>query len=115
VRVRVTLALRDSPSRVIRGPEDVRGAAPSGTLGCMADVLPLAAPGDFTVAPLFGWQAVAVLLALLLAVVLAAAVLAAARGGRGSRPDWQAWLDSRSTPRCDDPAEPDDRAAGPGR
>lgn len=53
-------------------------------------------PGEMTVPPLFGWEAVAAVVLLVLAVAVLAAVAAAAAGRRGGRREWEAWLAGRS-------------------
>lgn len=77
-----------------------------------------AAPGDLTVSLLDGWELVAgglVLLVVLVAGTVSLALLGAARGSRGGRVEWEAWLDGRSS-RADRPAgDPDGRGAGPVR
>jgi hypothetical protein len=64
-------------------------------------------PGSMTVPPLFGWEAIFVVLVVVVVVAagfLAVGVLAQGRRGRS---EWQAWLDGRS-----DGGSPPD-AAGP--
>jgi hypothetical protein len=59
-------------------------------------------PGSMTVPPLFGWDDVLLVLALVvLAAVVAFAALAAGKA-RAGRTEWQAWLDGRSTPARED-------------
>ena len=49
-----------------------------------------------TVAPLFGWEHIVVVLALAALVAAAWLVIAAARGPVNERSEWHAWLDARS-------------------
>jgi hypothetical protein len=56
-------------------------------------------PGSKTVPPLFGWEHVVAVLALMAVVAAAFLVLAVTRGQVQGRPDWQAWLDARSSRR----------------
>ncbi|TFV48446.1 hypothetical protein [Blastococcus sp. TF02A-35] len=53
-------------------------------------------PGGMTVSPLFEWETVAVVVALVAVVALLVAVALVAGIGRGSRRDWEAWLASRA-------------------
>ena len=52
-----------------------------------------------TVPPLFGWDVIATLLALLVLVVAAFVIAGSARAGERERSEWQAWLDARSAQR----------------
>ncbi|RBY83360.1 hypothetical protein [Blastococcus sp. TF02A-26] len=61
----------------------------------MADVPP-PPPGEMTVSPLFGWEAVAGVVLLVLALALVVALVAALRGGRADRPELEALLQARS-------------------
>jgi hypothetical protein len=56
-------------------------------------------PGSMTVPPLFGWEHIVAVLALMAVVAAAFLVLAVTRGQVSGRPDWQAWLDARSNRR----------------
>jgi hypothetical protein len=49
-----------------------------------------------TVPPLFGWEHVLIAVAVVLLVGLVALAVLAAGRSRGTRDDWQAWLDGRS-------------------
>ena len=67
-----------------------------------------------TVSFLFGWQHIFTGLVLLIALaVVFLLVLAAARGGRGGRSEWQAFLDARSGGRQDLPPGADDARGEP--
>lgn len=63
-------------------------------------------PGSMTVPPLFGWETILAVLALLVAVAVVFFLVAAAGRGVDSRSEWQAWLDARSS-------EPQDLATEP--
>jgi hypothetical protein len=51
------------------------------------------------VPPLFGWEHIVAVLAVMTVVAAIFLVLAATRGPVQERPDWQAWLDARSNRR----------------
>jgi cytoskeletal protein RodZ len=49
-----------------------------------------------TVPPLFGWETLLVLLAVLVAIGVVVAVVGTARAGATGRSEWQEYLDARS-------------------
>jgi len=67
-----------------------------------------------TVPPLFGWESIVTVLVVLL--VVAVVFFAASASGRAStaRPDWQAWLDARSSRHGPAAADPEDPPPGTG-
>jgi cytoskeletal protein RodZ len=67
----------------------------------MADVPAAPVPGNLTVPPLFGWEALLVLLAVLVAVGVLVAVVGTARAGATGRSEWQAYLAARSSGRAE--------------
>jgi hypothetical protein len=68
-------------------------------------------PGSMTVPPLFGWEHIVAVLALVAIVAAAFLVLTVARGSLHGRSDWQAWLDARSSGRIHPAGGLPDRAA----
>jgi hypothetical protein len=54
-------------------------------------------PGRMTVPPLFGWEHIVLVLALVAVVGVAFLVHSVARGSVHERADWQSWLESRSS------------------
>ena len=65
-------------------------------------------PGSMTVPPLFGWQDILTVLAVLIALAVVFFLASATGRSADSRSDWQAGLDARSRERRlpdDDPAE----------
>jgi hypothetical protein len=54
-------------------------------------------PGRMTVPPLFGWENIVLVLALMAVVGLAFLVHSVARGSVHERADWQSWLEARSS------------------
>jgi hypothetical protein len=68
-----------------------------------------------TVPPLFGWEGILTVVAVMLILAVAYLVIMAARTTADSRSEWQAFLAARS-PRPQDPAAgSDDRSAEPVR
>ena len=70
-------------------------------------------PGSMTVPPLFGWEDILTVLALLLVLAVVFFLVSAAGPPVDSRSEWQAGLDARSRERrfpddgsADEPAEP---------
>ena len=70
-------------------------------------------PGSMTVPPLFGWDAILTVLAVLIALAVVFLLVAAAGRSVDSRSEWQAGLDARSRERrlpddgsADRPVEP---------
>jgi hypothetical protein len=70
-------------------------------------------PGSMTVPPLFGWQDILTVLAVLISLAVLFFVASAAGRSVDSRSEWQAGLDARSRERrlpddgsADGPAEP---------
>ena len=59
------------------------------------------APGSMTVPPLFGWEDIALALALVVVAAVAGLVFLAAGRARSTQSEWRAWLDGRSAPRRD--------------
>jgi hypothetical protein len=53
-------------------------------------------PGSMTVPPLFGWEHIVVVLALMAVVAAAFLLHSVTRGSVHARSDWQSWLDARS-------------------
>src|SRR5947209_14151868 len=53
-------------------------------------------PGSMTVPPLFGWQHIVVVLAVMAVVGTAFLLHSVTRGSAHARSDWQSWLDARS-------------------
>jgi len=53
-------------------------------------------PGSMTVPPLFGWEHIVVVLALMAVVGAAFLLHSVTRGSVHARSDWQSWLDARS-------------------
>jgi hypothetical protein len=53
-------------------------------------------PGRMTVPPLFGWEQIVLVLALVAIVGVAFLLHSVARGSANGRSDWQSWLDARS-------------------
>jgi hypothetical protein len=66
-------------------------------------------PGRMTVPPLFGWEHIVLVLALMAVVGLAFLLHSVARGSVHERADWQSWLEARSSR----PSAPSDVAEGP--
>ena len=64
-------------------------------------------PGSMTVPPWFGWEAVAVAVALLLLAGVVFLLVTATRAGAGRRDEWRALLEARSTGRPDPAGHPD--------
>lgn len=54
-------------------------------------------PGRMTVPPLFGWENIVLVLALMAVVGLAFLLHSVARGSVHERADWQSWLEARSS------------------
>jgi hypothetical protein len=65
----------------------------------MAHVTTPPAPGSMTVPPLFGWEGIILVLALLTAVAVAFLLIGAAGSSARGRSEWEAWLEARSRPR----------------
>ena len=92
-------------------PADRPAARDVAHAGSMApDTTPLD-PGSMTVPPLFGWQHIVAVLALMAVVAAVFLVLAGTRGAVHGRPDWQAWLDARSSRRPSPAGDVQERAA----
>lgn len=53
-------------------------------------------PGSMTVPPLFGWEHIVAVLALVAVVGALFLLHSVARGSAHGRSDWQSWLDARS-------------------
>jgi hypothetical protein len=70
-------------------------------------------PGSMTVPPLFGWEHIVAVLALMTVVAAVFLVLAATRGPVQERPDWQAWLAARSNRHVVPAAQVPDRTVHP--
>jgi hypothetical protein len=54
-------------------------------------------PGRMTVPPLFGWEHIVLVLAVMAVVGVAFLLHSVARGSVHERADWQSWLDARSS------------------
>jgi hypothetical protein len=54
-------------------------------------------PGSMTVPPLFGWEHIVAVLALMALVGAAFLLHSTVRGSVHGRSDWQSWLDARSS------------------
>ncbi len=54
-------------------------------------------PGSMTVPPLFGWEGILTVVAILLIVAVGYLVILASRTSKDSRSEWQAFLDARSS------------------
>jgi hypothetical protein len=54
-------------------------------------------PGSMTVPPLFGWEHIVAVLALMAVVGVAFLLHSIVRGSAHGRSDWQSWLDARSS------------------
>jgi hypothetical protein len=54
-------------------------------------------PGRMTVPPLFGWEHIVLVLALMAVVGVAFLLHSVARGSVHERADWQSWLEARSS------------------
>lgn len=54
-------------------------------------------PGRMTVPPLFGWEHIVLVLAVVAVVGLAYLLNSVARGSAQERSDWQSWLEARSS------------------
>ena len=54
-------------------------------------------PGRMTVPPLFGWENIVAVLALVAVVGVAFLLHSVTRGSVDERADWQSWLEARST------------------
>lgn len=67
-------------------------------------------PGSMTVPPLFGWEHIVAVLALMAVIGAAFLLHSVARGASQGRSDWQSWLDARSS-RAPSPEAAQDRAA----
>ena len=61
-------------------------------------------PGRMTVPPLFGWEHIVLVLALMAVVGAAFLLHSVARGSVHERADWQSWLEARSS-RTDVPVD----------
>jgi len=59
-------------------------------------------PGSMTVPPLFGWEHIAIVVALVVIAGVVGLVLLGAGRAQSGRSDWEAWLDGRSAPRADE-------------
>jgi hypothetical protein len=68
-------------------------------------------PGRMTVPPLFGWEHIVLVLALMAVVGMAFLLHSVARGSVHERADWQSWLDARSRR----PGAPESAALAPAR
>jgi hypothetical protein len=53
-------------------------------------------PGSMTVPPLFGWEGILTVVAILLIAAVTYLVILASRTSKDSRSEWQAFLDARS-------------------
>jgi hypothetical protein len=69
-------------------------------------------PGSMTVPPLFGWEGILTVVAILLIVAVGYLVILASRTSKDSRSEWQAFLDARSSRPATDLGSPG--AAQPG-
>jgi hypothetical protein len=54
-------------------------------------------PGSMTVPPLFGWEGILTVVAILLIVAVGYLVILASRTSKDGRSEWQAFLDARSS------------------
>jgi len=82
---RVTAVLPDAPNgRDVAHP------------GSMAPDPTSLDPGSMTVPPLFGWEHIVTVLAVMAVVGAAFLLHSVARGSVHARSDWQSWLDARS-------------------
>jgi hypothetical protein len=54
-------------------------------------------PGSMTVPPLFGWEAILTVVAILLTLAVGYLVILASRTSKDSRSEWQAFLEARSS------------------
>ena len=70
-------------------------------------------PGSMTVPPLFGWEVILTVVALVVAVAVVFLVILAAGLADNDRSEWQAWLDARSGRASDVPGRSAD-AVRPG-
>ncbi|MCW2743074.1 MAG: hypothetical protein JWR45_3496 [Blastococcus sp.] len=68
-----------------------------------------------TVPPLFGWEGILIVLAIVVVVAVGYLVILAAGVAEDGRPEWQAWLDARSGRHEDHGPDPDELAAVPVR
>ncbi len=64
-----------------------------------------------TVPPLAGWEGILAVVALLVAVAVVSLVILAAGAAENGRPEWQAWLDARSSSHRDPATDTHDRSA----
>ncbi len=76
----------------------------------MAQQMTPPVPGNMTVPPLFGWEAIATVLVLVVAAAVTFLVVATTRAGAEERSEWQAWLDARSMRHQDPVTDPSDRS-----
>ena len=65
-----------------------------------------------TVPPMFGWEDIATVLALVLVAAVVTFLALAVGRSQGGRSDWVAGLDARSRTRREPAADPDDRPSG---
>jgi hypothetical protein len=65
-----------------------------------------------TVPPLFGWEVILTVVALLVAVAVVFLLVLAAGLADNDRSDWQAYLEARSSRSTDPATGPADRSAG---
>ena len=77
----------------------------------MAHVTTPPPPGSMTVPPLFGWEHILTVLAIVVALAVAFLVIWATGAGVNERADWQAWLVARSSRRRDPAADSHDPTA----